>query len=98
MDENSTPNLRGQIFTLEGDMLVVEHYHFGDNVAYEYAEQVRFDRSSQGQIAAAIDLPDSVEPEILLQRLKEQFGTQSAVRDFADAHAITYDLKTDFQP
>ena len=98
MVDKSETNTRGQIFTVEEDVIVVEHYHFGENVAYEYAEEVRLDQIGQAQIAAALDLNDTPTPDKLLQLLKKRFGTQQAVRDFADAHAVPYELKTDFQP
>jgi hypothetical protein len=98
MDDKSETNTRGQIFTIEDDVLVVEHYHFGENVAYEYAEQVRLDHVGQAQMAAALKLAETPAPSILLQLLKERFGTQQAVRDFADAHGVPYERKTDFQP
>jgi len=28
-------NSRGQIFTVEDGVVVIEHYHFGEDVAYE---------------------------------------------------------------
>ena len=51
MDSDQEKNHRGHMFTVEGAEVVVEYYHFGEDVAYEYAEQLRFDDAGQAQIA-----------------------------------------------
>jgi hypothetical protein len=60
------------------------------------------DQAGQAQIAAALNLSDTPTPTptpaLLLQILKERFGTHQAVRDYADANGVTYELTRDFQP
>ena len=98
MDSEPEKNERGQIFSVEGDEVVVEYYHFGEDVAYEYAAQLRFDGSGQAQMAAALDLPATTKPEELSTTLQTRFRTYDRVRDFADANGVAYRAHTDFQP
>jgi hypothetical protein len=91
-------NQRGQIFTAEDGVVVVEWYHFGEDVAYEYADQLLFDQAGQGQIAAVLGIIDMPTPEALKDILKERFGSYQAVRDFADGNTIPYKVKTDMWP
>lgn len=92
------PHQRGQIFTVEGGVIVVEWYHFGEDVAYEYADQLLFDHVGQTQISAALGIVDAPEPEALKDALKGRFGSYQAVREFADANAVSYEAKTDMWP
>ena len=98
MDSGQEKNERGQIFSVEGAEVVVEYYHFGEDVAYEYAAQLRFDNSGQAQMKVALDLPSSTTPQELSATLKSRFKTYDAVRDFADANGVAYQRQTDFQP
>jgi hypothetical protein len=98
MDNEPETNERGQIFTVEDDAVVVEHYHFGEDVAYEFAVQVRLDQNGQALMATALDLPDTTTPDVLLNILKDRFRSHQAVRDFADAHDVPYELKRDMRP
>ena len=93
-----TPNQRGQIFSVEDGIVVVEWYSFGDDVAYEFAKQVRFDPAGQAQFAVALGFAEAVEPSTLASILKDRFGSYWAVREFADANGIPYAVKTDMQP
>ena len=93
-----TPDQRGQIFTVEDGVVVVEWYHFGEDVAYEFAVQIRFDQTGQAQIAAAMHLTDAPAPDTLMSILKERFGSYQAVRDFADAKGVPYEAPRDMQP
>ena len=85
-------------FAVENGIVVTEYYHFGENVAYEYAMQVRLDQSGQAAIAKALGLSDTPAPEALCMILKDRFITYDAVREYADAHAVPYELVRDFQP
>lgn len=98
MEIERDTNTRGQIFTVENGMVVVEWYSFGEDVAYEFAVQVRLDQTGQTQIATALDLPDTPAPETLMHILKERFGSYFAVRKFADANGVPYELRRDMQP
>lgn len=98
MDSDQYNNERGQIFTVEGAEVVVEYYHFGEDVAYEYAVQLRFDDSGQTQMKVALDLPATTKPQELAAMLKSRFKTYDAVHDFADANCVAYQRQTDFQP
>ena len=98
MDDELEKNERGQIFTVEGDEVVVEYYHFGEDVAYEYAAQLRFDGWGQKQMAAALDLSATTKPVELSATLQTHFRTYDRVRDFADANGVAYRAHTDFQP
>lgn len=98
MTDENKPTMRGQIFTVEDGTVVVEHYSFGEDVAYEYAVQVRFDVSGQAAMASALQLAEPHTPEMLLKVLKDRFGSYQAVRAFADEHGIAYEHRRDFQP
>lgn len=98
MDNGQEKNERGHSFTVEGAEVVVEYYHFGEDVAYEYAAQLRFDSSGQAQMVTALDLPSTTNPQELSAILKNHFRTYDCVRDYADANGVDYDVKTDFQP
>ena len=89
---------RGQIFTNDGELLLIEDYHFGDDVAYEYATQIRFDQVAQRAIADALDLADVSDVSTLSKTLKTRFVTFKAARQFADLHGIPYKLTKDMQP
>jgi hypothetical protein len=91
-------NTRGQIFTVEDGVVVVEWYDFGEDVDYEFAVQVRLDQTGQMQIATALDLPGASDPQALMEILKERLGSYFAVREFADAKGISYELRRDLQP
>ena len=77
---------------------MVEWYSFGEDVAYEFAVQVRLNQTGQTQIAAALDLPKTPAPETLVRILQERFGSYFAVRKFADAKGVPYELRRDMQP
>jgi predicted secreted protein len=89
---------RGQIFTTDGEKVLIEDYHFGDGVAYEYATQIRFDEAAQAAVVAALNLSEECDASTLAQALKDRFVTFRAARQFADEHGIPYKLKTDMQP
>ena len=98
MDSGPEKSQRGHTFTVEGAEVVVEYYHFGEDVAYEYAEQLRFDAAGQAQITSVLDLPATTKPEELSAVLKNRFRTYDSVREYADAKGIAYERQTDFQP
>jgi hypothetical protein len=98
MTIDNEPKERGQIFTVEDDVVVVEYYHFGEDVAYEFAVQVRLDEDGQAKMATALGLPDPPTPDTLLKLLKDRFRTHDAVRAYADANDVPYELKRDMQP
>ena len=98
MDSGQEKSERGQIFSVEGEEVVVEYYHFGEDVAYEYAVQIRLDNAGQAQMKVALDLPATRKPQELAAMLKRRFKTYDAVRDFADANGVAYQKQTDFQP
>ncbi len=98
MTDKKWTNPGSHIFAVENGIVVVEYYHFGENVAYEYTVQVRLNQVGQAAMATALDLPDTPAPDKLLMVLKDRFSTYDAVRDFADAHAVPYELARDFQP
>lgn len=89
---------RGQIFTVEDGIVVVEYYHFGEDVLYEFAEQVRLDQTGQVQMAKALGLTGVIDPQVLAQVLKDKFVTYYAVRDFADGNGVGYQHSRDFSP
>jgi len=60
--------------------------------------QVRLDQTGQTQIAAALDLSKTPAPESLMHLLKERFGSYFAVREFAEAKGVPYELRRDMQP
>jgi hypothetical protein len=93
-----SPTTRGQIFTTEGELILIEDYHFGSDVSYEYATQIRFDQAGQSALAAALDLTDTCDASTLSQMLKDRFVTFRAARQFADVHKIPYKQSTDMQP
>ena len=92
------PDQRGQIFTVEDGVVVVEWYSFGEDVAYEFAKQIRLNHVGQTQMSAALGITDVPEPEVLKDILKDRFGSYWAVREFADANAVSYEAKTDMWP
>ena len=98
MDSGPEKTQRGHIFTVEGAEVVVEYYHFGEDVAYEYAEQLRFDDAGQAQMTSALDLPAKTKPEELSAVLRNRFGTYDGIRAYADAKGVAYQAQTDFQP
>ena len=98
MDIEPGKTQRGHTFIVEGAEVVVEYYHFGEGVAYEYAEQLRFDDGGQAQMSSALDLPATTKPEELSAVLKNRFGTYDSVRAYADAEGVAYQAQTDFQP
>ena len=98
MDIEPGKTQRGHTFTVEGAAVVVEYYHFGEDVAYEYAEQLRFDDAGQAQMSSAIDLPATTKPEELSAVLKNRFGTYDGVRAYAEPKGVAYQAQTDFQP
>lgn len=49
-------------------------------------------------MAIALELSQTPTPDAILKLLKDRFKTHQAVRDFADANGVEYELKTDFQP
>lgn len=89
---------RGQIFTVEDGIVVVEWYDFGEDVAFEFAVQLRFDPVAQHTLATALGLPTSVSLSALLQTLEDTFSTYHAVRVFADKNDIPYELRRDLMP
>jgi len=89
---------RGQIFSVEDGVVVVEYYHFGEDVLYEFAEQIRFDETGQTEIARLIGRSDIRDPDSLATALKDKFVTHYAVRDFADEHGIPYEHRRDLNP
>jgi len=98
MHRQQGTNTRGQIFTVEDGVVVVEWYSFGEDVAYEFAVQVRFDQTGQTRLAAELDLPKTPAPETLVDILEERFGSYHAVREFADNKGVPYELRRDMQP
>ena len=98
MADKQDPITRGQIFTVEDGVVVVEWYHFGDDAAYEFAEQVRLNQAGQTQIAMALGLSSTPDPDALMKILKERFRTYFAVREFADAQGIAYEQRTEMSP
>lgn len=89
---------RGQIFAAEDGLVLIEDYHFGENVAYEYATQMWLDQAGQMMMIALLDVPDMPDPQALSQLLKDRFQTFEVARQFADDHNIPYEIKTDMQP
>ena len=98
MDSDKKALVRGQIFSVEEGMVVVEWYHFGENVAYEFAVQLRLDQRGQSQFAKALGLSEGLGPDALCDVLKKHFGSYFAVREFADANAVTYELRREMRP
>lgn len=98
MEIQRDTNTRGQIFTVEDGIIVVEWYCFGEDVAYEFAVQVRLNQTGQTQIATALDLPNTPAPETLMGILQERFGSYFAVRKFADIKGVSYELRRDLWP
>lgn len=89
---------RGQIFSAEGELILIEDYHFGADVVYEYATQMWLDQDGQRMMASALDLTDTTDLEAFAQLLKNRFLTFRAARQFADNHNIPYRQTTDMQP
>ena len=92
------PSQRGQIFKAEDDVVVVEWYDFGEDVAYEFAVQLRFDAANQAKLADALGMSEEIQPPLLADTLKDRFGNYWAVRQFADERDIPYEVARDFQP
>lgn len=97
MSSNHDPS-RGQTFTVEDGVVVVEYYHFGKDVLYEFAEQIRLDEIGQRQMASTLGFADIIDPHVLTQLLKEKFVTYYAVRDFADRNGVEYKHGRDLWP
>jgi hypothetical protein len=89
---------RGHTFTVKDGVIVVEYYHFGEDVAYEFAEEVRLAQTGQEQMAKLLGLTDIIDSQALAQVLKEKFVTYYAVRDFADENGVAYEHSRDLWP
>lgn len=98
MDSDKKTLVRGQIFSVEDGNVVVEWYHFGENVAYEFAVQLWLDQSGQSQFARALGLSEGLGPDAMCDVLKKHFSSYFAVREFADANAVPYELRRDLRP
>lgn len=91
------PN-KGHTFVVEDGSVVADYYHFGPDVDYEFAEQIRFDAGSQERLAELLGLGQPVSPEAIAEALRALFGTYYATRDFADENGVSYEARRDMWP
>lgn len=89
---------RGQIFAARDGLILIEDYHYGDDVDYEFATQMWLNEGAQKAITAALNLSNVSRPECLAKALQDHFKTFRAARQFADESKIAYELTTDLNP
>lgn len=91
------PN-KGHTFVVDNGIVVADYYHFGEDVDYEFAVQIRFDQPAQDRMAELLELTRPVSPLALAEALRDRFGSYYATRDFADENGISYEARRDMWP
>jgi hypothetical protein len=89
---------KGHTFIVEDGAVVADYYHFGADVDYEFAVQIRFGPDAQERLAELLVLAQQVSPDALAEALRDRFGTYYATRDFADENGISYEARRDMWP
>lgn len=89
---------KGHTFIVEDGVVVADYYHFGADVDYEFAVQIRFGPDAQERLADLLVLAQPVSPDALAEALRDRFGSYYATRDFADENGISYEALRDMWP
>ena len=89
---------KGHTFIVEDGAVVADYYHFGADVDYEFAVQIRFGPDAQERLAELLGLGQRVSPDALAEALRDRFGTYYVTRDFADENGIGYEERRDMWP
>jgi len=89
---------KGHTFIVEDGVVVADYYHFGADVDYEFAVQIRFGPDAQERLAELLVLAQPVSPDALAEALRDRFGSYYATRDFADGNGISYEARRDMWP
>ena len=79
--------------------MIVEFYHFGEDVAYEYADELTFSVKAQIALATALGSSETApKSQALLDIIAQRFTSCGEVERFAQDHNVPFNKFVDMRP
>lgn len=78
--------------------LVGEWYCFGEDVAYEFANQLIFSKSAQAGLGGVLGKAPGTNATAIVEALGRRFSSYWEIAEFVDAKGVPHERKVDFWP
>jgi hypothetical protein len=96
-EEMVSMNGRGHSAYVREGHVVVEYYHFGEDVDYEYATELIFEGENIAQLASSLEIK-SLDSEEIVETIAANFETMWNFKRHVEERHVIFKEEVDFWP